>query len=792
MDATLSPLDVAGIDAVTGEVPKHRVADVNTARTIHKALWQSDLGSSKNRSLIDAMFNGAPPLLESDLKESGQQDRVNYDSGVALAIKEQALAQYYDLTSSVPCLLRVKLKNNYATLEQRNDWEAVISEEAHRTLTEWGDFEFNHQLLSDQFVSHGVGIAYFEDDTDWRYRVCGLNDFKIPRGTKATESEVEVATIEREYMAHQLYAFIKDPEVAKEAGWNVEMVKQALMHACVATQTPYMADWEKLERDLKNNDLLYGNSRSKKINVIHMLVQEFGGQVSHQMFLKDPLPSDATFQTEKGKASEDFLYKKFGKFKNPNQAFVAFTYGVGNGCYHSIRGLGFKIYPHIQVINRIRCGMADGALLSSSLVVQPSGASDRSLEDLTLSFFGPYALFPPGLKIVEKAVPDFRQTALPVLADLTQTVQNNTGGYQSRAANADGQSRTAFEVRAQLQQESILSSASINLFYHPWKRLLGEVVRRLTAPGASVLLPGGREAVDFKTRCMARGVPEAAFVHIEQVDPVKAIGNGSSQMRTVALQQLMSLFGTLDQEGQNHLLRDVAASLVGQEAVDRYIRPPSVPLRPPIDDKIAILENAEMSHGTTIPVSFGEDDFAHAQRHLQAMDELDQGLIQGQMDPQAAFTAFQSFLPHTAQHVQRLGQDKLRAQQVGLMRQRLQQLQASAKRLGDELQARQINAQKAQQAQAQRQQTEQAAQLRLLQEKAARADALDPELRQKLVASQAKMQMEAEEHRQKLAQEAAEHQQKLALRDAESAAKIETATRAQVPSTVPMAMPDNP
>jgi len=784
MEISTAPLDIAGLDPVTGEVPERRVSDVDAARSIYDTIWTSDLGSSKNRSLVDAMFGGAPPFNPDDLVEIGQSERTNIDFGIAAAVKDQALAQYYDLTSSVPRLASVHV--DYGTDEQRVEWEGIIAEEFHHTLMNWTEFEFNHQLLSDQFVSHGVGVAYFEDETDWRYRVTGLNEFKMPRGTKASEAEIEVATVEREYLAHQLYAFIRNPDVAEELGWNVEMVKQALMHACLATPTPYLADWEKLEIELKNNDLLYGNSKAKRVKVVHMWVQEFSGKVSHMIFLKDPLPADTGF----GEANEQFLYEKFERFDAPTRCFVTFTYGIGNGCYHGIRGLGFKIYPHIQLINRMRCGMSDGALLSSALIVQPSDASTRSLEDLTLNYFGPYALFPAGLKIVEKAVPDFRANMMPVLADMTQTLQNNTIGFQSRGITPEGQARTAFEVRAQLQHEATLTSASINLFYHPWKRLLWEVFRRLSRRDSSPLEPGGKEAVEFKKRCMERGVPAEAIYHVTAVWPVRAVGNGSPAMRSQVLSQMMSMYGALDQEGQAHLLRDNIAALVGQEAVNRYAKPIDQPLRPPIDDKIAVLENATMSHGTTIPVSPGEDDFIHAGRHLQALDELDQALGQGQADPQASLMAMEVFLPHTAQHVQRLGQDKLRGQQVALMRQRLQQLNATAKRLQDQLQAQQANAQKAQQAQAQRNAEQQQAQIKMLQQKAAEADAMSPKLKQQIMESQAKMQMEAQRHQQEMALKQAEVSQKLALRDAETAAKVKAAGMPAVPTTVPMAQPD--
>ncbi len=108
------------------------------------------------------------------------------------------------------------------------------------------------KVPADQFVSHGVGICYFEDEVDWRWRVAGLSEFRIPRGTRASEWEIECATVDREYQAHQLYKFIQDPDVAKDLGWNVKMVKEALLRACRESTYQEAGEWEKLEVELKN------------------------------------------------------------------------------------------------------------------------------------------------------------------------------------------------------------------------------------------------------------------------------------------------------------------------------------------------------------------------------------------------------------------------------------------------------------------------------------------------------------------------------------------------------------
>jgi hypothetical protein len=776
-ESSLDPLDIKGLNPETGAAPKCRVDSVDAARSIYLAIKKSDEGSSRNRALIDGMFNGNPPFNANDLIEMGQGDRTNLDFGDAAAIKEQALAGYYDLTSSVDKLARVQ--TNHGTSEQAAEWSEIISEEFHRTLREWREFEFNHQRLSDYFVSHGVGVTFFEDEVDWRYRVAGLSEFRIPRATRANESEIEVATADREYRADELYSFIRDPKVAEELGWDVNTTRTAIQRACYANQaTVTLADWEKLEVELKNNDLLYGQAKSKVVKVVHMWVREFSGKVSHLIFLQEPLESPCG-------CKETFLFKRENRFESPTNCFVTFCYGVGNGTYHGIRGLGFKIYPHIQVLNRLRCGMVDGALLSSSLIVQPSDSSSRALDDLTLTYYGPYALFPPGLKIVEKAVPNLQQNIIPVINDMAMQMQNNTGSYQTRATTADGQARTAYEVRSQLQKEATLSSASINLFYHPWKRLLTEVYRRLSRRDYTALEPGGKEAVEFRKRCIKRGVPMEAILKVKQVDPVRAIGYGSPQMRMAAVDETMQIFGSLDEAGRINLLRDRIACRFGQEVVDRYLPPPQTSLRPPMDYKIAVLENATMSSGSGIPVSPGENHFIHASTHLQALDQLDQAVAQGGSQPQQALMAFQMFLPHLAQHVQALGQDLVRKDEVALMRQRLQQLEASAKRLQDELQAQAENMQKAEQAEAARQQEAMQAEYAAMQKKIAEMEQLSPEAQQKLLERRAEMQMRIEKHQADMQMKAAATQQKLILEDAKAAAKVRTsATAPQVPPAV--------
>jgi hypothetical protein len=196
------------------------------------------------------------------------------------------------------------------------------------------------------------------------------------------------------------------------------------------------------------------------------------------------------------------------------QAFTVFTYGVGvNGQYHSIRGLGAKIFTEVQTSNRLRCQMVDGALLSSSVILQPT--TEESLQNLQLSYFGPYSILTPGVEIQDRPIPNMSTSVLPVLQDMAQLINNRTGSYVDSGAVANSRERTKYEIQAQQSSNARLSSSALSLFYDPLERLFREVVRRACRRDYYPTEPGGDSIREFKMRCYERGVPLEAIYQVD-------------------------------------------------------------------------------------------------------------------------------------------------------------------------------------------------------------------------------------------------------------------------------------
>jgi hypothetical protein len=725
--------------------PRSRVKDSKSLHEIYRKLRDADDKSSKNRAEIQAMFDGVPPYSDADLMASGQSYRCNVNFDEASTIQESAMAGYVDIIHSVEHLL--SLKTDYGDTKTRLEYSNVIAEELTRAIRSWPQFNFNYLLLCQYFVTHGVGIAYWEDNIDWRWRVSMFGDFLIPRKTLACEDEIEVAVCVRSYQAHQLYRFIEDAEAASDMGWNVEEVRKALIKATNGS-TGTFTEWEKLQVELKNNDLFTGTANASEVKVIHAWVKEFDGSVSYYMTLEN-------------NESDDFLCVKRSLYDHINSAFVFFPYGIGtNGYYHSIRGLGYKIFPQVQLSNRLRCQMADGAMLSSTLLLQPQ--NEQALEDLNFTYYGPYSVLAPDMiNVVPNAMPDVSRTAMPFLQDLSAQMQSKTAGYDSSSAVSDTRDKTKLEVQSILSSQARLSVASLNLFYEPWSRVLKEMVRRFVRGGYMSDEPGGREVKDFYNRCALRGIPVEAIlaVDINSVRPVRAIGAGSEAARLLATNELMELMPGFDEYGRKAAQRDRVAARFGYDLADRYTPAPDAEARPVIDIKIAELENGDMRSGNQIQVLPNENHLEHAKVHLAALGQTVQIVEAGQAPIEQVIDFLVNLYGHVTTHVEEVSRDSTIPEAGAALRKSLQQF-------GEIVNNGVKQVQKLREQQ--ESQSAPGAEMAAAEQQSKYADTLQ----QKLQEHQAKLQMMQETHQMRLNLRLAEVQQKLALRDAEVASKI--------------------
>ena len=632
------PLEIDGLEleALTekGKPVENRLKDVKSAIAIFKTLFKADEKSAVNRARIDAMFDGAAPYNQGNLATSGQGLKTNLNFGEAQRLLDISLSAYVDLYSSLERLVEVRgtvgEKSEIAPLED------IVGDELTHLMRSWPEFHSAYLRLCTTFIKHGVSIAYFDSPEDWKFRVGGFTDILIPRQTPASESCIDVAIGRREYLLHELYAFIKNPEAAAKVGWDVDEVKRVIKKNAKTTGRGSSAghdeEYETLQAQFKNNDI-YEGIQNPTVSVLHYWVKEMDGSVSHYICCEE-MP-------------KSFMYQKTSRYTNAEEAYVMFTYGVGsNGTYHSIRGLGQRIFSHIQTSNRLRCQQIDGAMLSSAVMIQPE--NQRSLDELQFSYYGAYAVMSPNVRIVEKAIPNLGTAVQPALQDLTQQLQMNTDTVSTYGPNQSSPYRNQMQISADMDVTTRLSGASLNLFYASWTRLLKEVVRR-------VVTTKKRDGAvkDFFERCAKKGVPEDFITSLDvaRTKAVRSIGNGSHANRMLALRELQGISGQFDEVGRKNLTRDIVSTRVGHDLADRYVSP-DVDKRPTVDVKIAIFENQQLQQGNPIPVIPNELHGTHLEIHVPALQQLIEALDSGEADPMQVLPILQAYYQHISETAQ--------------------------------------------------------------------------------------------------------------------------------------------
>lgn len=649
--STLDSLELEGLND-KGKPVKERLKNVSAALGIYDTLLKADEQSSVNRTRIDSMFDGAAPYKDEQLKASGQALKTNLNFGEGQRLLDISLSAYVDLYSSLERLVEVSSKG-YERSEALEK-EAIVAEELTGLFRRWPEFHSSYLRLCTQFIKHGVGIAYFDSPEDWKFRVGGFADILIPRQSNASEEAIDVAVGRRHYQLHELYNFIKNEEVATKVGWNVKEVKRVMVENVRTNgrDGTDLSNYEQLQAEIKNNDI-YTGIQNPTVEVLHFWVRELDGSVSHYLAAKD--------------SPKDFLYKKISKYSSPEQAYIFFTYGVGsNGTYHSIRGLGQRIFSHVQTSNRLRCQQIDGAMLASAVMIQPE--NQRALDELSFTFYGAYAVMSPDVNIVEKAIPNLGTAVQPALQDLSQQLALNTDTVSSYGPNETSPYKNKMQVVADMDVATRISGSTLNLFYASWTRLMREMVRRVVTASRP-----DKAISDFFKRCEDRGV-ERAFIKsldLEKTKAVRSVGSGSAANRLVALRELQGISGQFDDVGRRNLTRDIVSTRVGHDLADRYV-PAEQEERQPVDAKIAYLENQNLQNGQQVPVMSEEMHGLHLQMHLPALQQVIEAVDTGQIAPEQALPALQAFYQHIGQTAQQAAGDPALGSLVAQAQQLLQ------------------------------------------------------------------------------------------------------------------------
>ncbi len=282
-----------------------------------------------------------------------------------------------------------------------------------------------------------------------------------------------------------------------------------------------------------------------------------------------------------------------------------------------------------------------------------------------------------------------------------------------------------------------------------------EMYRRATLSNLSGRSKAEKMALDFQKRCKKRGVPMECLRKVLWVRAYRVSGNGSGFLRQQAHVQMQPYVPMLTEEGKQHWLEDMVASLYGQEMVPRYVSPLEKDRVPNDQTAMAMLENAALKIGAPVSWTPTQNNVLHAQVHLQAASAAAASLQQG-ANPVEVDGFIEAVGAHTAVHLQQLSGDPSRAKEFKALEQQWKELAKLADQLRKKIEEQMKDQQDQQQQQAQAQQQQQ----------------MPVEEQLKIQKAQIDMKLKELKAQQILRQKEEKHAQSMALADATTAATM--------------------
>jgi hypothetical protein len=715
---------LATLDPVTGERPSSRLGHAGNARQLVNRLKYEDETRMYRHTKIQGLMDGNPPWNGQKLIDIGQGHRANFNLRESEGIVEAAKTPYYDLVFEVASFATIEFGIDGAEPHIAQQWSDIITEEYSDTLAGWDGFDHQIQLQQWQMVVNGVGPLFWPHFIGWHSEGIKSRKVLVPQETKANVDELELCAILHSYRADELEDFISHGGGTYESdgeGWNIPLCKQAIIDCSQREMrhTYGIENYDLYQRAIRTGDLFYGIHRSDRIYVASIFVKEFGGKVSHYMITDQNLGHNVSDQPDDLADEVGYLFKRRNKFESFGNVICPFFFDSGpDGTWHAIKGMGPKIYDFCDISNRTFCQMLDGAVIGSGITLESQDAN--AIEETQIALVGGAAVVSPGYKVVQTRIAESLEGAMAMRRELHGTLQANTGSYRQRTDEGGTRAEpTLGQAELVQQQQGMLTKGSTNRYYNNLDKWHRETLRRLMDPAQSEKVPGGKEAMKFKTHCIMRGIPEAIFDFklIKRVTATRSIGYGSPQLRDIATRELIGLIPYMDEVSRNHALRARAAALpgIGMHSVDAFFPPIEKQGVPNAHASMAVLENnvLRMPGGKAL-VEPMQNHSIHFDVHMKDAFEHVQGQSQQQapgqngqngngqqppINPMEVLVHLENAGPHMFKHLEAIKGDPTRKEEIKAKQKALDQLGKVSDQLHQQL-TQHLSAQADQQAQA--------------------------------------------------------------------------------------------
>lgn len=450
------------VDA-SGKPQQRAITDAKQIYGIAKSIKdRALLQRLKTGAMIAKRYNSDHPYPPQDLTRTGQSHRNNFSTNFLGSIIDRVVPQLIEPIKKAPLLVHSALCEDYADGAKK---ARKFNEVTTRTIRGWAEWvDFMNGLAQDVVLYGNAAPARLSKD--WRPVLFRYDETFIPEGTGQNATQVQVACFAHKILMHDFLKLIKDPEIAKKAGYDVEGCAKAANATVGTNQTSKQYTPIELEDALREQSPLgfsYGvDNQTKTVNVFYGLVHDYTGQVD--LWMVDQ--NDGTL-----------LQSVEGLHEKPADALTLFTMQTGNRKFYGSKGLGRLLHDISLAIERGRCTGLDKQQMSGLPIFK---TGDPAGFQLKLRF--PYMTVPVETEAVEETITFEFESFLQMDSFMVALAESIAGAFIPPNVDQGASSKTKIEAAQKAERDLAIRQGVLERFANQATEMCDMMKRAIFSP----------------------------------------------------------------------------------------------------------------------------------------------------------------------------------------------------------------------------------------------------------------------------------------------------------------------
>lgn len=536
-------------------------SDPSKVADVIQRMQDSDEPRAINRTRINSHFNGNPPWTDDEAEELRVQYNVPFGEGPT--IMDNARGQWETAFTAKDKYFSVRL--SAGPPHKRIEWAMEITGLLAKIMKRDSEYTDTVNTIGAQLMLHGIGPVMWENQDRWCPYPVAIEDLKINSRTLTSFSNLAYFGVMRRYTPFELYRAALG-EYA-DPNWNPKMVKQIL--AKLADVNSEQTDWtqyqfpERLEEDFKSNGGYWGSDAVPTINCwdfYHRDDKKDSKAFYRKIILDWDQPTLGGSENASSQAKSGFLYESKEPYADNWRHILHVTFANGAHVapfrYHSVRGLGYRLYRQSITLDKMMNKMVESFFMEMLWIFKNVPAEDRErLEFVLLNNMG---VLPQGASYVpaqERYKPDL-PTIMANINQMRQLMSESSASYVSDSEGEGNARETATKTTARLQSANRLIGAFLSKSYTQMQFQDQEICRRFCRKNSE-----DPDVQEFWQECRDKGIPEEVLdLKYWDVTPEKVIANGDKLLGAILIDRLMAQYPRFGPDAQKLLLRIFAES----------------------------------------------------------------------------------------------------------------------------------------------------------------------------------------------------------------------------------------